>query len=57
MSSRHGVKELTNSARNEMAKAMQVLDLIDALLDARASPSIRNAQRVVKRIKRLSGNQ
>jgi len=40
-----------------MAKAMQVLDLIDALLDARANPSIRNAQRVVKRIKRLSGNQ
>jgi hypothetical protein len=57
MSSRHGVKELTNSARNEMAKATQVLDLIDALLDARANPSIRNAQRVVKRIKRLSGNQ
>ena len=55
MSQRRNVKDLTNPARSAMSRVNDVLDTIDAAAALGDDPSFRNAQRLVKKLKKMSG--
>lgn len=50
------VKKKTYLARVAGVKAFQVLDLVDAACDTCSNPSLRNVQKTVRQVKRVTNH-